>query len=382
MLRLSIKSITTCVIISSILIIGMTQYSSASPQSLDLVVYSDGSTHVSSQMDVDPLAPNTMMNLFGIYIDNFIVVDERGFLLPSEITDDKATIDTLGSSSITINYDVHDLVHMNGRDWTFSLDSPYDYNLLFPENSVIVGMNKLPNNMKSVNEQTKLELSSGFSEFNYIFGNHRTTAPLFVAASPSINTSTIGETNLTLEYLIIFALVLTLVSIMAVSIKKSNRYLSRRIKLDTITNMSKKWDVFISCASEDKVKIAKPLAERLQSEGFEVWFDEWQLKIGTDLRKSIKEGIDKSYFGIVILSETFFKKEGTRLELDDLISIMTNTPHECNLFPILHGISHEEISSLFPILANIVSRSWEDDGMDKIVKELVDVMLENSEQLV
>jgi len=141
--------------------------------------------------------------------------------------------------------------------------------------------------------------------------------------------------------------------------------------------MNKKWDVFISYASED-AKIAKPLAERLRSEGFEVWFDNWQLQIGTDLRKSITEGINKSYFGIVILSKTFFKKENARLELDRLVSIMTNN-YEHRIFPILHEITREEATSLSPNLSNIVSRSWQDDGVDRIVKELVDGMFEKSE---
>ena len=77
----------------------------------------------------------------------------------------------------------------------------------------------------------------------------------------------------------------------------------------------------------------------------------------------------------MILSKTFFNKENARLELDRLVSIMTNN-YEHSIFPILHEITHEEVTSLFPNLSNIVSRSWEDDGVDRIVKELVDVMFE------
>ncbi len=39
-----------------------------------------------------------------------------------------------------------------------------------PPNSIIVGMDALPSNMDLVNDQTKLELGSGLSEINYIFG--------------------------------------------------------------------------------------------------------------------------------------------------------------------------------------------------------------------
>jgi len=150
------------------------QTSFSSTRTLDLTLYSDGSTHVSAQLDVDPLEPDFEVNLFGPSVDNFVAVGENGFLLSTEIIDDKVTIHTFGSSFITINYDIHDLISKEGRVWTFSLNSTTDYSLLMPPNSIIVGMNALPSNMDLVNEQTKLELNTGLSEINYIFG---TTTP-------------------------------------------------------------------------------------------------------------------------------------------------------------------------------------------------------------
>ena len=145
------------------------QTSFSSTRTLELIIYSDGSTHVSSQIDVDPLEPDFELDLFGKSIDNFVAVGDAGFLLSEEIIEDKAIIDTFGSSSIIIDYDIHDLISKEGRVWTFSFDSPSDYTLLMPKNSVIVGMSALPNNMDLVDEQTKLDLTTGLSEINYIF---------------------------------------------------------------------------------------------------------------------------------------------------------------------------------------------------------------------
>ena len=78
------------------------------------------------------------------------------------------------------------------------------------------------------------------------------------------------------------------------------------------------WDVFISHASEDKESIARPLKNALTDAGLRVWYDESELKIGDRLHKSIDEGIAKSGFGIVILSENFFKKDWPQRELDGL----------------------------------------------------------------
>lgn len=146
------------------------QTSFSSIRILDLTIYSDGTTHVSAKIEVDPLEPNFELDLFGQSIDNFIAVDDSGYLLSQEIVKDKAIIDTFGLSNIIIDYDTYDLISKEGRTWTFTFDSPSDYTLLMPKNSVIVGMSGLPSNMKLVDEQTKLDLPAGLSEINYVFG--------------------------------------------------------------------------------------------------------------------------------------------------------------------------------------------------------------------
>ena len=158
-------------ILAGLIVIALTiplQTSFSSTRTLDLIIQSDGSTHVSSNIDVD--SSYFELSLFGSSIDNFIAIGESGSELSGDIIDDKAIIDTLGSSSITVNYDIHDLISKEGRVWTFSFDSPSNYSLLMPENSVIVGMSVLPNNMKQIDEQIKLELFSGPAQIDYIFG--------------------------------------------------------------------------------------------------------------------------------------------------------------------------------------------------------------------
>jgi uncharacterized membrane protein len=153
------------------------QNSYSSTKTMDLIIYSDGSTHISSEIEVDSLEVNFTQNLFGNQIDNFVAIGENDVLLSAEITNDVATIGTFGSSIISINYDIHDLVSKEGRIWTFTLDAPNDYTLLMPENSVIVGMSALPLNMEIVDERTRLFLPSGTSEINYVFGTPTLPTP-------------------------------------------------------------------------------------------------------------------------------------------------------------------------------------------------------------
>lgn len=158
------------------------QNSYSSTKTMDLIIYSDGSTHIYSEIEVDSLEANFVLNLFGTEIDNFVAIGENDDLLSAEISNDVATIGTFGSSVISVNYDIHDLVSKEGRIWTFSLDAPADYTLLMPENSVIVGMSALPLNMELVDERTKLLLPSGPSEINYVFA---TPAPSPPTPSPT-----------------------------------------------------------------------------------------------------------------------------------------------------------------------------------------------------
>jgi len=183
-------------IIAGLIVVALTmpiQSSFSSTRMLDLTLYSDGSAHISTQIDVDPLEPDFEVNLFGPSIDNFVVIGENGFLLSSEIIGNKAKIDTFGSSSVTIDYDIHDLISKDGRVWTFSLDSPINYSVLMPPNSIIVGMDALPSSMDIVNDQTKLELSTGLSEINYIFSTPTmpTTTPPTIT-EPIIDVSTVA----------------------------------------------------------------------------------------------------------------------------------------------------------------------------------------------
>lgn len=150
-----------------IVFLAMPQPSFGSTRILDLVINPDGSTHVSSEIAVE--SESLQVSLFGPSVDNFVAVDDSGARLPGAIAGDRVTFDSLPSPPIvTITYDVHDLVSKEGRTWTFSFDSPADYTLLMPENSVIVRMSVLPNNMEQVDERVKLELAAGPTQIDYV----------------------------------------------------------------------------------------------------------------------------------------------------------------------------------------------------------------------
>jgi len=166
-------------ILAGLIIVALTiplQTSFSSTRTLDLIIHSDGSTHVTSEIDVDSLDSDFELSLFGPSVDNLVAYEViSGSLLSVDIIEDKAIVGTLGSSSIVVDYDIHDLISKEGRVWAFSFDSPSNYSLLMPENSVIIGMSVLPKNMEQIDEQIKLELFSGPTQIDYIFGTTETT---------------------------------------------------------------------------------------------------------------------------------------------------------------------------------------------------------------
>ncbi|MDQ3788840.1 MAG: toll/interleukin-1 receptor domain-containing protein, partial [Actinomycetota bacterium] len=111
-----------------------------------------------------------------------------------------------------------------------------------------------------------------------------------------------------------------------------------------------KWDVFISHAREDKESVALPLAQALTARGLRVWLDRRELRLGDSLRAKVDEGLAESRFGVVVLSETFLKKQWPLWELNGLIAMeRRGTPV---ILPVWHGLDHAALAERAPMLAD------------------------------
>jgi hypothetical protein len=114
------------------------------------------------------------------------------------------------------------------------------------------------------------------------------------------------------------------------------------------------YDVFISHASEDKDAVVRPLAERLRQSHLEVWYDEFSLKAGDSLRRSIDLGLSQSRFGIAILSPAFFGKGWTEWELDGLVQRQVSGGRTV-IIPVWHGVTRADVERYSPPLADKVA---------------------------
>ena len=136
--------------------------------------------------------------------------------------------------------------------------------------------------------------------------------------------------------------------------------------------------LFISHASEDKDAFVRPLAERLQTSGIDVWYDEFVLALGDSLRESIERGIAECDYGVVVLSESFFQKKWPTQELNGLFSRDLASTRTF-LIPVLHAMDTDRLRELAPMLADRVMLLSK-DGEEKVAKHIMSVLVGDEEQ--
>jgi TIR domain len=137
------------------------------------------------------------------------------------------------------------------------------------------------------------------------------------------------------------------------------------------SNQAKKWDVFISHASEDKDELVRPLASALKNANISVWYDEFSLKLGDSLRKSIDLGLANSRYGIVVLSKNFFAKHWPAQELNGLA--IKEVDGNKVILPVWHRVTFEEVREFSPILADRLAENSA-VGLERLVQRIVEVL--------
>ena len=155
---------------------------------------------------------------------------------------------------------------------------------------------------------------------------------------------------------------------------QSQSIISREFQTSEVLTQSltRQHDAFISHASEDVDDFVRPLVEALEASGFHVWYDEFSLKIGDSLRRSIDRGLSNSRYGIVVLSGAFFDKNWPQYELDGLVA-KEMEGHKV-ILPIWHKVSKDEVMRYSPSLADKVAINTSLSTISEIVEQLSEVL--------
>ena len=104
---------------------------------------------------------------------------------------------------------------------------------------------------------------------------------------------------------------------------------------------------------------------------YRVWYDEFELRVGDSLRKSIDKGLLNSRFGVVVLSPAFFAKKWPQYELDGLTAREVDG-HKVVL-PIWHMLGRDDVLAYSPTLADKVALSTRRISIKKIAEALAEV---------
>ena len=135
--------------------------------------------------------------------------------------------------------------------------------------------------------------------------------------------------------------------------------------------MSQKKDLFISHASEDKDSFVRPLANLLKEYGIDVWYDEFELRIGVSVSRSIDKGIAGSRFGLLVLSKSFFNKNWTEYELKSLNAFEIENGNV--LLPIWKDVTFKEVREFSPYLSDKFALKSE-EGIESIAIKIIEII--------
>ena len=74
-----------------------------------------------------------------------------------------------------------------------------------------------------------------------------------------------------------------------------------------------RYDVFLSHSAKDKDTV-HGIAERLKQDGLQVWFDEWEIKVGDSIPSKIDQGLEASRVLVLCMSANAFTSDWAELE--------------------------------------------------------------------
>lgn len=136
-----------------------------------------------------------------------------------------------------------------------------------------------------------------------------------------------------------------------------------------VQDMDKKYDIFISHASEDKDAIVRPLATILERLSVRVWYDEFSLQLGDSLTATIDRGLQESRYGLVVLSKAFLSKQWPEYEYRSLMT--REIDGERVILPLWYDVTKEDVKSFSLYLADIMALPISRANFGKIVPAIL-----------
>jgi hypothetical protein len=129
-------------------------------------------------------------------------------------------------------------------------------------------------------------------------------------------------------------------------------------------------DLFICHAGEDKKAFVRPLAESLRAYGADVWYDEFTLRVGDSLSRTIDRGLAAARY-VVVISKAFLAKKWPEYELRGLVA--KELAGNKVILPVWLNVTKANVLRFSPPLADKLALRAAPDRVDDVAVKLLEV---------
>ncbi|MCR5323880.1 MAG: toll/interleukin-1 receptor domain-containing protein [Lachnospiraceae bacterium] len=112
------------------------------------------------------------------------------------------------------------------------------------------------------------------------------------------------------------------------------------------------YDVFLSHANADKLSYVEDLKKSFDKLGIKVFYDKDSIEWGDKWKDKINNGLQNCRFGVIVISENFFDRKWTELELKELLSRQKESGQKLVL-PILYNTTSDALYKKYKKLSEI-----------------------------
>jgi uncharacterized membrane protein len=138
-------------------------------ESTNLQIYRDGLVRVTQTLTVNDTVPALTLPLLNSPVNSFIVLDENQTVLDYDVDGINLTVLTLGTTSVSLQYDTNSLTKKDFDVWTFLVDTPYNLTVQLPEESTVVYLSEMPTSIDTEGNKIALSLFPSRWEISYVF---------------------------------------------------------------------------------------------------------------------------------------------------------------------------------------------------------------------
>jgi uncharacterized membrane protein len=166
---IKLKTLGILIIILLTAIPTVSAQNNITPKSLEVKIFTDGSTLIKYYVESDPTRVRVDLELFGNNYNNLVIRDEDRNPLDFEPSPNGLTIDTIGASELEIIYSTIELTTKIGPIWNLNLTSPISAKIILPEGGAIFDLGDIPIDMGIINGAQYVELPPGDIYLSFLY---------------------------------------------------------------------------------------------------------------------------------------------------------------------------------------------------------------------